>query len=199
MSYQHPTPFADQSLLERIASRDASALSELYDRFSKLLYGVILAVVRDTDDAEDVLQEVFVQIWKSAATYQPALGSPKTWLAKLAHNRAIDLLRSKRYQQRKMEVKREDDEELPVAPGTFAENTTWSQTVNRERSVHLSAALTHLPPEQRSLIDLAFFQGLTHHEIAESTGIPLGTVKTRIRTGMHALRNRLHFMAADEV
>ncbi len=198
MSYQHPTQYVDRMLLERIAGKDSSALSELYDRFSKLLYGVILAVVRDTDDAEDILQEVFVQIWRSAATYQPTLGAPKTWLVKLAHNRAIDLLRSKRYQQKKMEVHPAEEEAIAGSMTAVAENTTWSETLHRERSVHLSSALAVLPVEQRSLIDLAFFQGLTHHEIAASTGIPLGTVKTRIRSGMQVLRSRLQFIA-DEV
>lgn len=199
MSTQNPTQSSDHSLLERIVARDSSALSDLYDRFSKLLYGVILAVVRDTDDAEDVLQEVFVQIWRSACTYQATLGTPKTWLVKLAHNRAIDLLRSKRYRQRKVEVRNDEAEDISMlVASAFADNTTWHDTLHRERSVYLSSALANLPQEQRALIDLAFFQGFTHHEIAESTGIPLGTVKTRIRTGMQVLRSRLHFIA-DEV
>src|SRR4051812_25414401 len=104
MNDQHLRNFTDIQLLELVTARDTAAISVLYDRFSKLMYGIILAVVRDTDDAEDILQEVFVQIWKSASTYQPALGSPKTWMARLAHNRAVDLLRSKRYRQRKSEV-----------------------------------------------------------------------------------------------
>lgn len=199
MSTQYTIRLSDHSLFERIVARDSNALSELYDRFSKLLYGVILAVVRDTDDAEDVMQEVFVQIWRSASTYQSSLGTPKTWMVKLAHNRAIDLLRSKRYQQRKMEVRPDESMELSsMVANASAENTTWRETVNQERSVHLSSALANLPKEQRMLIDLAFFHGLTHNEIAESTGIPLGTVKTRIRTAMQVLRTHLHYIA-DEV
>src|SRR5437762_7962793 len=101
MNDRHHIQLTDQELLEQLIARHPAALSELYDRFSKLLYGIIVSVVRDTDDAEDLLQEVFVQLWRSASTYQPALGTPKRWLARMAHNKAIDHLRSKRYKQRR--------------------------------------------------------------------------------------------------
>lgn len=187
----------DAELLAGIAGRSQEALSALYDRFSKLLYGLILAIVRDTDDAEDILQEVFIQVWKNAASYQPALGSPKTWLVRLAHNRAIDLLRSKRHRQKQMEV-RDLSEDGPIGlQAVHAENGTWTQTMAREQTGQISSALSRLPREQQVLIELAFLQGYTHQEIAHNTGLPLGTVKTRIRSAMQTLRSRLRFVMQE--
>jgi RNA polymerase sigma-70 factor (ECF subfamily) len=197
-SEQYMRSLTDQQLIERIAAKQPEALAALYDRFSKLLYGIILTVVRDSDDAEDILQEVFIQIWRSAHTYQQALGTPKTWLVRLAHNRGIDLLRSKRHKQRKSEVQTvANGDQDPAPPAGFIANTTWQDMVQQEKRVYISSALSQLPQEQRSLIDLAFLQGYTHHEIAETTGIPLGTVKTRIRAGMQGLRSQLRFFAEE--
>lgn len=187
----------DTQLLTEIAGKSQESLSALYDRFSKLLYGLILAIVRDTDDAEDILQEVFIQVWKSASTYQPALGSPKTWLVRLAHNRAIDLLRSKRHRQKQMEVREGVEESGMDMQEAHAEDGTWNQTVAREQTGFISTALSRLPREQQILIELAFLQGYTHQEIARNTGLPLGTVKTRIRSAMQALRTRLRFVAQE--
>lgn len=187
----------DTQLLAEIAGRSQEALSALYDRFSKLLYGLILAIVRDTDDAEDILQEVFIQVWKCASTYQPALGSPKTWLVRLAHNRAIDLLRSKRHRQKQMEVRDVTEEGAMELQAAHAEEGTWNQTVAREQTGFISTALSRLPREQQILIELAFLQGYSHQEIARNTGLPLGTVKTRIRSAMQALRTRLRFVAQE--
>lgn len=198
MNDQHMRSLPDQQLLESIAAKQTEALSLLYDRFSKLLYGIILSVVRDTDDAEDILQEVFIQIWRNASTYQPALGTPKTWLVRLAHNRAIDLLRSKRYKQKKSEVRNFDDGDQEMrTPAEMIVDSTWEETTRQETKVYVSSALARLPGEQRTLIDLAFMQGYTHQEIATQTGIPLGTVKTRIRAGMQCLRSQLQDMAEE--
>jgi RNA polymerase sigma-70 factor (ECF subfamily) len=198
MNDQHLRTLSDPQLLERIVAKEQEALSALYDRFSKLLYGIILAVVRDTDDAEDIMQEVFIQVWKSAGTYQPALGTPKTWLVRMAHNRAIDLLRSKRYKQKKAEVGGLGDSEQEFRPpAEYIEDSVWRATVTKEQTTHISAALSQLPAEQRALIELAFLKGYTHQEIAQETGIPLGTVKTRIRTGMQGLRGHLRFIAEE--
>lgn len=197
MSEHHLPTNTDAQLLERIVAKEQEALSTLYDRFSKLLYGIILSVVRDSDDAEDILQEVFIQIWRSAHTYQPALGTPKTWLVRMAHNRAIDLLRSKRYKQKKMESPQLDTDSEPRLPADYVSDSTWRSTVNNEQAVYVSSALAQLPGEQRSLIELAFMQGFTHQEIAQKTGIPLGTVKTRIRSGMNSLRTHLRFVAEE--
>ena len=198
MNDQHMRSLPDQQLLENVAAKRPEALSVLYDRFSKLLYGVILSVVRDTDDAEDILQEVFIQVWRNASTYQPILGAAKTWLVRLAHNRAIDLLRSKRYRQKKVEVQSPEDGDQEIRPpAEMIVDTTWLETTQQETKHYVSSALLRLPSEQRSLIDLAFMQGFTHQEIAAQTGIPLGTVKTRIRAGMQCLRSQLQEIAEE--
>ncbi len=191
-------PTTDAHLLERIAAKDQNALADLYDRFSKVLYGIILAVVRDTDDAEDILQEVFIQVWRSAGTYQPALGTAKTWLIRLAHNRAIDLLRSRRHKQKKMEIGGLDSNDADFrTPTDFVSDSTWQAAVQKEQAAYVSHALAQLPVEQRRLIELAFLNGFTHQEIAQQTGIPLGTIKTRIRSGMSVLRAHLQFVAEE--
>jgi len=188
---------SDHEILEQIAARSRAAVSELYDRYSRLLYGVILGVVRDTDDAEDILQEVFVQVWRSAVTFNPALGSPRTWLVRMAHNRSIDLLRSRRWRNRQHEVRASsDDGESPTLSSSIAD-TTWATAVRNEQATYISSALSRLPAEQSALIDLAFLQGFTHTEIARRTGIPLGTVKTRIRNGMLQLRTQLRSYAEE--
>ncbi len=197
MNQQPLAEQTDQKLIGRIVQREQRALSDLYDRYSKLLYGIILAVVRDTDDAEDILQEVFVQVWRSASTYNADLGSLKTWIVRAAHNRAIDLLRSKRHRQQQLEVRGNDGGmELPT-PSSFVEDSTWKAALQSERSGYISTALSQLPSDQSRLIEMAFLHGFTHHEIAEQTGIPLGTVKTRIRTGMMLLRSHLSPLAEE--
>ncbi len=197
MNDQDTSLLSDAQLIACIATRRQEALSVLYDRFSKLLYGLILAIVRDTDDAEDILQEVFIQVWKNASRYQPLLGAPKTWLVRLAHNRAIDLLRSKRHKQKQLEVRDVLKTEQDGRPLMQAEDTTWRQTVRQEQTGQISLALSSLPCEQRVLIEMAFLNGYTHQEIALHTGLPLGTVKTRIRSAMQTLRSRLRSVAEE--
>ena len=171
----------DLGLLDRIVSRDAAAVGELYDRYSRLLYGLILRIVRDRSEAEDVLQEVFVLVWKRVATYNPALGSPAAWLVGIARNRAIDRFRANAVRRRATDAARAELErsEAPthgVAPG-------------EQRAI--TQALSAIPPEQRELIEEAYFMGFTHSELAERHKLPLGTVKTRIRNGLLALRDHL--------
>ena len=198
MNDQNAVRLTDHELIEQISAHHPAALSVLYDRFSKLLYGIILSVVRDTDDAEDLLQEVFAQVWRSASTYNAALGAPKRWLARMAHNRAIDLLRSRRYQQKKLESHPTDEDDNPLDRiADEGGSDAWQSMVQREHSVYVTAALAGLPDAQQSLIRMAFFDGYTHQEIAGMTGIPLGTVKTRIRSGMQALRARLVSLAGE--
>lgn len=183
----------DQELLSAIAADDSAALAELYDRYSRLIYGALLRMLRDTDDAEDILQEVFVQVWRKASTYKPELGAPKAWLVRIAHNRAINLIRSKRSTMKRSEVPLpESDSESVTAELTTSD--LFAETSAGEESGFLASALAKLPKEQSMLLDLAFMQGYSHSEIAEKLGIPLGTVKTRIRTGLLALRDSLAFL-----
>jgi RNA polymerase sigma-70 factor (ECF subfamily) len=178
-------PRADITLIARVVTRDAQALGELYDRHRRLLFGLILRILRDRGEAEEVLQEAFVQVWTRAETYSAVLGSPAAWLVRIARNRAIDRLRANDVRGRAVAMAPEPPEaENPERLANLGE---------RQRAVR--GALTALPPEQRELIEQAYFGGLTQSELAGRYGLPLGTVKTRIRTGMLTLRRELEAQA----
>lgn len=172
---------ADVALIGRITAGDERALAELYDRHSGLLFGLLLRILKQSGDAEEVLQEVFVQAWTRAGMYNEALGSPAAWLIGIARNRAIDRLRSNAVRLRAVQ------QSTPPAPIETPETSASSG----ERQREIRRALAVLPPEQRELITHAYFGGLTQSELAERFNLPLGTVKTRIRTGMLALRDLL--------
>jgi len=170
------------ALIERVAAHDERAVAELYDRHSRLLYSLILRILRDAGDAEEVLQEVFVALWTRVQTYDPSLGAPVAWLVRIARNRAIDRLRASVVRARAVDSA--PVEVLP--PPTPEENATIAQ--ERRTVVEALAALSS---EQRVLIEGAYFLGLTHSELAERYRLPLGTVKTRIRSAMQTLRAAL--------
>jgi len=172
---------ADVALVDRIVARDPSAIAELYDKHSRLLFGLILRILKERGDAEDVLQEVFLSAWTRAETYDATLGSPAGWLVRIARNRAIDRLRANQARQHALE-----GSYSPVQPDSPESNAALGE---RQRDV--ARALDALPPEQRALIETAYFLGLTHAELAERFCLPLGTVKTRVRAGMLALRQQL--------
>jgi RNA polymerase sigma-70 factor (ECF subfamily) len=179
----------DLALLDRIARRDAGAVGELYDRHARILHGLIWRILRDTHEAEEVLQDVFVRVWKKGDTYDPVLGTPLAWLVRIARNGAIDRLRARRSRP----VTAVDDEAIAAV------RTDEAVTPNPERLASASeqgravrAALARLAPEQRVLIEHAYFLGYTQSELAERFSLPLGTVKTRVRTGMLAMRDYLH-------
>jgi RNA polymerase sigma-70 factor (ECF subfamily) len=166
----------DASLLAQLQSGDQRAMATLYDRHSRLVYSVALRVLREPATAEDVLQEVFMQIWRNPDSFMAARGSLGSWLAVVARNRSIDMLRRKRPSTQ--------IDDLPlVAPGNLADEAERNTMIERAR-----ATMQQLPREQRKTLEMAFFDGLTHSEIAEMTGDPLGTVKTRIRTALLSLR-----------
>ena len=172
---------SDIALLDRVIARDAGAIGELYDRHSRLLFGLIVRIVRDRSEAEEVLQEVFVQVWTRADTYNVALGVPAAWLVRIARNRAIDRLRANNVRARTAEA-------TPLPPPVESPEAHAAMTEQRRT---VARALDTLPPEQRQLIEDAYFLGLTQSELAERFRLPLGTVKTRIRTGMLSLRREL--------
>ena len=151
-------------------------MSVLYDRYSSIIYSVALRVLGDTGAAEDVLQEVFMQLWRNPASFDAARGKLAPWLAVIARNRAIDLLRKRRPEN---DV---DDIIVSVEPDLAAE-AARSRAMEKVRAV-----LGEMPASQRSAVEMAYFQGMTHTEIAKKTGEPLGTIKTRIRTALLALR-----------
>ncbi len=172
---------ADIRLIERIVARDQAAVGELYDRHFRLLFGLILRIIRDRSEAEEILQEVFVLVWTRAETYNVSIGPPAAWLVRVARNRAIDRLRANNVRLRAVESAPEPEPaESPESRASLSE---------QQRAV--ARALESLPPDQRLLIEQAYFLGLTQSELAERFKLPLGTVKTRIRTGMLALREQL--------
>ncbi len=166
----------EAALIERIRAGDERAMGELYDRYAGVVYGVALRVLGNTMSAEDVLQEVFLQLWRNPQAFDPDRGRLAPWLAVIARNRAIDLLR-----KRPME---DDIEELPISTGVNLED----EAAERMAISQIRAVLGQLPQEQRRALEMAFFEGMTHTEIAAKTGDPLGTIKTRIRSGLLALR-----------
>jgi RNA polymerase sigma-70 factor (ECF subfamily) len=188
----------DEDLLREIARGDSAAFSEFYNRYSRLVYGALLRLLKKPDDAEDILQEVFLQVWRKGSTYQPILGSPKNWLVRIAHNRAINLIRSAGQRTKRAEIAIPEDDSLSILRETeLIDYTLLENAINTDRKEMLSSAFKSLSKEQLELLELAFFQGYSHSEISQKLAIPLGTVKTRIRSGLSELRESLAFMETE--
>ena len=175
---------ADHAALERMARGDHDALAELYDRHARLVYSLALRIVRDQGDAEDVVQEVFSQAWRQAARYESSRGNVVAWLLNLSRSRAIDRLRGRR--TRPEAAGDSLALQLPDLAQPIDEKLALSG-----RAAQIRAAVEELSILQRMAIELAFYEGLTHVEIAERLELPLGTVKTRIRQGLLKLKDRL--------
>jgi RNA polymerase sigma-70 factor, ECF subfamily len=176
---------ADSALIAKMTAGDESALSALYDRYAPMLFGMLSRMLNDRQAAEEVLQDLFLQLWRNAGQFDPARGSLPAWLMVIGRNRAISRLRGRR-----------DREVLEENEGDFAGTFVSSQNIEDEAARaqlarNISAALTKLPAEQRQAVELAYFEGMTQSEIAAKTGTPLGTVKTRVRTAMQTLRGIL--------
>lgn len=174
-----------RAYLARIADGEQAALGSLYDESSSLVYSLVLRVLANTADAEEVTMDVFTQVWKSADGYDTTRGSVTAWLVTLARSRAIDKVRS-RASRAKKETAIPETYDAP-SPGASPEQETEETQLRRR----VLAALATLPPDQREVVELAFYSGLTHSELADRLGQPLGTVKTRIRAGMAKLREQL--------
>jgi RNA polymerase sigma-70 factor (ECF subfamily) len=186
-------PAVDIRLIQRIATRDEAALAELYDRHSRNAYAVILRILGSPSDAEEVLQETFVRVWSRAETYDALLGSPGAWLTRIARHRAIDRLRARRVRgaiSSQLAVNADGDA-ASVSVDARMHETPQTMLEGRATAGAVQTALAALAPRQRALIEAAFFEGYTHRELADRFGMPLGTVKTRIRTGLAAMRGRL--------
>ncbi|MGI8965236.1 MAG: sigma-70 family RNA polymerase sigma factor [Limisphaerales bacterium] len=177
----------DAQLMQRIAQGDREAFATLYDHFAKPLFSLTVLILHDPKEAEDALQEVFLQIWERAAQFDGRVGKPFSWCVTLTRNKAIDRLRSR---QRRHRLFEEAIESADVAAES-ASATTNAGEFGRDEVERIRTAVKILPADQRKAIELAFFDGMTQYEIAEALHEPLGTVKARIRRGMLKLRDCL--------
>jgi RNA polymerase sigma-70 factor, ECF subfamily len=175
----------DRALIARVEARDADALSALYDMYAARLLGLAARILGDTGEAEEVLQEVFLFVWRAAATFDPARGSVLAWLLVATRSRAIDRLRTRRPAARAGLIRVDRVPDKPDPRDVEADSAT------REWETLCRAAIAELPPEQRLALELAYFEGLTHQEISQKTSTPLGTVKTRVRLGLMKLKDRI--------
>jgi RNA polymerase sigma-70 factor, ECF subfamily len=173
----------DAELVERLQRRDAQALAELYDRYGRLVYSLILRVVRDSALAEDLTQETFLRVWNRAQGFDAQRGALGPWLLAVARNRAIDYLRSAGGRERNSLELEEVDH-----PSLYTDMERDILASDKARIVR--AAVEKLSPHQREVIELAYFEGLTQTEMAERMGQPLGTVKTWVRTALKNLRDQ---------
>src|ERR1700734_2835775 len=178
-----PITYTEQELVVALKDRNDQAFAFLYDHYSAALYSIIRQIITDNGElAGDVLQEVFINIWRKIESYDQAKGRLFTWMLNIARNASIDTLRSKSYQNA------QKNQELPENVYKGASNQTTQQNID---NIGLKKVLEKLKPEHRVLVELAYFKGFTHEEIAEMMTIPLGTVKTRIRNALLQLREYL--------
>jgi RNA polymerase sigma-70 factor, ECF subfamily len=181
------TRFNDETLIRLIARSQESAISELYDRYGRLVYSVALNTLSDAGIAEEVTQDVFERIWEKAHTYSAEQGRVVTWLASIARHRSIDLFRQSKSRREDLSISWEEVESIGIPND---QNVEWEVNLAQRRQ-RIRWALAQLPVEQKQAVGMAFFKGLSHPEIAVALGEPLGTVKTRIRLGMQKLRSLL--------
>jgi RNA polymerase sigma factor (sigma-70 family) len=172
---------SDEALVALAARSEQSALAELYDRYGRPAYGLALRVVRDESLAEDAVQEAFLTVWRTAARFVPEKGKASTWILTLVHRRAVDVVR--REQRRRTDSL----EQAPEPGGGAADEEAWLR-LQRER---VQAALKQLPDQQREALELAYYGGFTQSELAERLGQPVGTIKSRMFTGLARLRELL--------
>lgn len=182
---KHHAHLSDEALVALVARGDEDALAELYDRVSRIAYGLALRVLRDERYAEDAVQEAFLQVWRSAATFRAERAKASTWILTLVHRRAVDLVRR---EERRQADPLTDDSEVGQAPEQEqTEEAAWLR-FERER---VQAALTKLPDVQREALELAYYGGFSQSELAERLGVPLGTIKSRMFAGLARLRELL--------
>src|SRR5215210_2755487 len=183
----------DVSLVTRMAAGDDQALGALYDRWHPIVHGVVSRMLRQPDDVEDVVEEAFWQAWRQASRFDPTRGAVQTWLLTIARSRALDRVRSLR-RRREDPLEGEDGQ---VVTQQMAEGDPGLDAEASERRTIVVAALADLPQEQREALELGYFGGLSQSEIAERTGQPRGTVKTRMRLAMTKLRGQLQLLREE--
>jgi len=172
-------PDRDRSALERMVAGDTRALEEIYDRHGDLLYSLVRRILSRAEDAEDVIQEIWLQAWRGARTYDPRRGTVCGWLVSMARSRAIDRLRSEGSRKRATDASGVDAPDPPESPAESA--------VDRQRREHVDLAMSQLDPQHREVLELAYFAGLSQSEISERLGAPLGTVKSWTRQALSRL------------
>ncbi len=184
------------TLLRRVAGGDRDAFADLYDATSPAVYGVLVGMLRSSAVAEEVAQEVYVEVWRKAGSFDPKRGSAETWIALLARSRALDRIRSERSYAGAVD---RSSTSMPAAElmGEDRDDPSEAASVAERRRL-VRAALREMPEEQRTAILLSFFGGLSHSEIAEREEIPLGTVKSRIRAGLSKVEDRLRPVLGSE-
>jgi len=180
--------FDDEELMQRLFHRDLEAFRALYERYGSLVYSTCLRIVRDTQIAEDMVQEIFLRIWRKPESYLPQRGRFVTWLTSVTRNRAVDEIRS-RNRRFRHEAASPEEQEREVPAAETMDPALTAELADQRRLI--LAALEGIPLEQREVIELAYFGGFTQQEISERLSQPLGTVKTRIRLGMQKLRAAL--------
>lgn len=186
----HPPGPHDADLVLRMAQGDEQALSQLYDRFGKVLYAVAFRVVNQQADAEEVVMEAFSQAWREAPRFDQGRGSVAAWLTMMTRSRALDLIRSQSRRERMTDTAaREEPAAGPAMSSGFP--TPGTSVLDEERRRAVAQALSSLSPPQREAIELAYYDGLSQSEIADRLKEPLGTIKTRMRLGMQKLREAL--------
>ncbi len=175
---------SDEALMRAVANGNAAALTTLYDRYGAILKALIIRVVHDDAEADDLLQEVFMQVWQQAGNYSSAKGKPLGWIVTLTRRRAIDRLR-----KRQAYCRAKDRFEVSVErqPESWVHNRIDDDILNEDLRTFLFARINVLPPFQRQAIEMAFFQGMSQREIAIATDTPLGTIKTRLELGLRKL------------
>lgn len=186
-----PAPETDEQLMARIQEREPEALAALYDRYSGILKSLIMGVIHNDAEADDLLQEIYMEIWKQAAHYSVQKGKPLGWIVTLTRRRSIDRLRKKQAYARAEERLQNETEQQPEA---WVHNSTEDDIQMSDNRRLILGVLKNLPPAQREAIDLAFYHGMSQREIAAKTGIPLGTIKTRLELGLKKISEALKGM-----
>lgn len=181
-------PEDSPALLAQVAAGEVRAFEQLYDQHSPLLYGLLLRMLGSAEDAQEVLQETFVQIWNRAAQYDASRGSELAWLISITRSRGIDRLRSRRV---RAEREQEAAVEISKSASVVDSRGAFDDVLDAERGLAVRQALSELPESQRKALELSYFEGLSQTEIAAKLNEPLGTIKTRMQLGMKKLRDRL--------
>lgn len=178
---------ADEELMAAIARAEEWAMEQLYERYGRYAYALAYRIVRDATLAEDIVQDAFLSVWRKATMYQERQGSVRSWLQAIVHHRAIDRVRAAAHRDHQWQPLQSEGEQDPPSE----QPEVWEEAWHKEQCIAIRHVLAQLPPEQRQVIELAYFGGYTHVEIAERWQLPLGTVKGRMRLGLQKMRNLL--------